>query len=141
MPFGGAGPLHATALAEQLGITRVLCPRTSGVLCALGLAAAPPRRDVARTVMLRGDQLSSARLLELRAELLQKASTALASAPARVRVRHELRYRGQSFELPVEEELEVTGAVVVSARRHCTRHLRSCTRRATAIATSRRKLS
>ncbi|HVA19056.1 MAG TPA: hydantoinase/oxoprolinase family protein [Solirubrobacteraceae bacterium] len=109
MPFGGAGPLHATALAEQLGITRVLCPRTSGVLCALGLAAAAPRRDVARTVMLRGDQLSSERLLELRAELLQQASTALACAPARVRVRHELRYRGQSFELPVEEELEVTG--------------------------------
>ncbi len=109
MPFGGAGPLHATALAEQLGITRVLCPRTSGVLCALGLAAAPPRRDVARTVMLRGDRLSSERLLELRSELLQQASTALASVPARVRVRHELRYRGQSFELPVEEELEVTG--------------------------------
>jgi N-methylhydantoinase A len=109
MPFGGAGPLHATALAEQLGITRVLCPRTSGVLCALGLAAAAPRRDVARTVMLRGDQLSSDRLLELRAELLQQATAALASVPMRVRVRHELRYRGQSFELPVEEELRLTG--------------------------------
>ena len=52
MPFGGAGPLHAAALARELGIRAVLCPRASGVLCALGLAAAAPRRDAARTVML-----------------------------------------------------------------------------------------
>ncbi|HEY4996966.1 MAG TPA: hydantoinase/oxoprolinase family protein [Solirubrobacteraceae bacterium] len=103
MPFGGAGPLHAAALAQELGITRLLCPRTSGVLCALGLAAAAPRRDVARTVMLRGDGLSSERLTELRRELLGRASKALGESPARVRVRHELRYEGQSFELSVEE--------------------------------------
>ena len=53
MPFGGAGPLHATALADAARhLERVLCPRASGVLCALGLAAAAPRRDAARTVML-----------------------------------------------------------------------------------------
>src|SRR5437764_1557606 len=57
MPFGGAGPLHAVALADQLGISRVLCPRASGVLSALGLAAAAPRRDVSRTVMLSGPSL------------------------------------------------------------------------------------
>ncbi len=51
MPFGGAGPLHAAALARSLGIRTVLCPRASGVLSAVGLAAAAPRRDVARTVM------------------------------------------------------------------------------------------
>ncbi len=109
MPFGGAGPLHAAALAQELGITRILCPRSSGVLCALGLAAAPPRRDVARTVMLRGDQLSSGHLLELRGALLDRAAAALGEAPERARVRHELRYRGQSFELVVEEELAVAG--------------------------------
>jgi len=90
-------------LDTKLGITRLLCPRTSGVLCALGLAAAAPRRDVARTVMLRGDGLSSERLTELRRELLGRASKALGESPARVRVRHELRYKGQSFELSVEE--------------------------------------
>ncbi len=52
MPFGGAGPLHAAALARALGMRRILVPRASGVLCALGLAAAAPRRDAARTVML-----------------------------------------------------------------------------------------
>ena len=58
LPFGGAGPLHAAALAEQLGISRLLCPRASGVLSALGLAAAAPRRDHARSVLLRGDSLT-----------------------------------------------------------------------------------
>jgi N-methylhydantoinase A len=43
--FGGAGPLHACALAEELGIERVLVPRASGVLSALGLAVADLRRD------------------------------------------------------------------------------------------------
>ena len=43
--FGGAGPLHACSLAEELGIERVLVPRASGVLSALGLAVADLRRD------------------------------------------------------------------------------------------------
>jgi N-methylhydantoinase A len=37
LAFGGAGPLHAAAIAEELGITAVVCPRASGVLAALGL--------------------------------------------------------------------------------------------------------
>ncbi|MGA2320614.1 MAG: hydantoinase/oxoprolinase family protein [Solirubrobacteraceae bacterium] len=105
MPFGGAGPLHAASLARELGISRVLCPRASGVLCALGLAAAAPRRDVSRTVMLRGESLSPRPLSLARDELIAEAQAALAEVPSRVRVRHELRYRGQSFELPVEEQL------------------------------------
>jgi N-methylhydantoinase A len=109
MPFGGAGPLHAAALAGELGIARVLCPRASGVLCALGLAAAAPRRDVSRTVMLAGSSFSPARLARERRAVLAEACAALATGPSRTRVRYELRYRGQSFELPVEEEIE--GAV------------------------------
>jgi N-methylhydantoinase A len=105
MPFGGAGPLHAAALARELGISHVLCPRASGVLCALGLAAAAPRRDIARTVMLRARTLTPERLHDERATLVAEASAALSAPPARVRVRHELRYHGQSFELPVEEDI------------------------------------
>jgi N-methylhydantoinase A len=110
MPFGGAGPLHAAALAQELGIDRVLCPRASGVLSALGLAAAPPRRDVARSVLLRGDQLSSEAVRRARTELLAQAEADLRVLPERVRVGYELRYRGQSFELRVEEELADAGA-------------------------------
>ena len=57
MPFGGAGPMHAAALADELGMSRLLCPRASGVLSALGLIASDRRRDTARTVMLAGDDL------------------------------------------------------------------------------------
>jgi N-methylhydantoinase A len=102
MAFGGAGPLHAAALADELGITRILCPRASGVLCALGLAAAAPRRDVSRTVMLGGESFSNQRLAREREALIAEATAALGASPSRLRVRHELRYRGQSFELPVE---------------------------------------
>ena len=104
MPFGGAGPLHAAALAERLGISRVLCPRASGVLSAVGLAAAPPRRDVARTLLIEVGERSEELLEQARSELLEQALAELGESPARVRLRHELRYRGQSFELPVQEE-------------------------------------
>ncbi|HUH80832.1 MAG TPA: hydantoinase/oxoprolinase family protein [Solirubrobacteraceae bacterium] len=105
LPFGGAGPLHATALAERLGISRLLCPRASGVLSALGLAAAAPRRDQARSVLLRGEALTHGRLQQEREALLERARAQLGSPPVRARVRHELRYAGQSFELAVDEEL------------------------------------
>ena len=60
LPFGGAGPLHAAAIAAELGIDRVLCPRSGGVLSALGLVCAERRRDTARTVMLSGPELTGA---------------------------------------------------------------------------------
>ncbi len=107
MPFGGAGPLHACAMARELGIRRVLCPRACGVLCALGLAAAAPRVDVSRTVLLRGAELNGERLRALRAELLADADAALTGERARLRVAYELRYAGQSFELAVEQSESV----------------------------------
>jgi N-methylhydantoinase A len=106
MPFGGAGPLHAAALARDLGISRVLCPSACGVLSALGLAAAAPRWDAARTVMLAGEELTPERLAAERRSLIAEASSALPGLPARVRVRHELRYAGQSFELAIDEQLD-----------------------------------
>ena len=59
LPFGGAGPLHAAAIAAELGIDRILCPRTGGVLSALGLVASERRRDTARTVLLAGAELTA----------------------------------------------------------------------------------
>jgi N-methylhydantoinase A/oxoprolinase/acetone carboxylase beta subunit len=53
--------------------------------------------------MLTGDSLTSERLCRERDALIAEAVAALSQAPSRVRVRHELRYRGQSFELSVEE--------------------------------------
>src|SRR4029077_9176090 len=47
--FGGAGPLHACALAEELGVQTVLVPAAAGVLSALGLVASDERRDAVRS--------------------------------------------------------------------------------------------
>jgi len=77
--FGGAGPLHACALAEELGIDAVLVPEAAGVLSALGLVASDERRD--RVV-------SHVRPLAEAGELPVEGEA-------------DLRYRGQSFELTV----------------------------------------
>jgi N-methylhydantoinase A len=102
MPFGGAGALHACAMAQELGIERVLCPRSAGVLSALGLAAAAPRRDAAATVMLSGRALAAERLRAEAQSLLARAAAQLDEPAQDTRVAWELRYRGQSFELAVE---------------------------------------
>ncbi len=77
--FGGAGPLHACALAEELGMTTVLIPAAAGVLSALGLVAADERRDVVQTYVT---PLADAGELPVEGEA-------------------DLRYVGQSFELTV----------------------------------------
>jgi N-methylhydantoinase A/oxoprolinase/acetone carboxylase beta subunit/N-methylhydantoinase B/oxoprolinase/acetone carboxylase alpha subunit len=115
MSFGGGGPLHAVAMAGELGMERVLCPRSSGVLCAVGLAQAPPRRDVSRSVMLSGGEFTGERVAQERDALLERARTELAGDPESHRVLYELRYQGQSFELAVEENRSVDPERLASA--------------------------
>jgi N-methylhydantoinase A len=99
MPFGGAGPMHAAALAKELGIARILCPRASGVLSALGLVAAERRRDTARTVMLSGEALTAEQVAAEIESLREAIGAGLEEAE--LEPRYELRYRGQAFELAV----------------------------------------
>jgi N-methylhydantoinase A len=84
--YGGAGPLHACALAEELGVEAVVVPAAAGVLSALGLAAGEERRD---------HVVSHVRPLGEVDELPSEGEA-------------DLRYRGQSFELavPLGSELE-----------------------------------
>jgi N-methylhydantoinase A len=77
--FGGAGPLHACDLAEELGIETVLVPETAGVLSALGLAVSDERRDRVQAYIVP----------------LDEAGELPADGEA------DLRYAGQSFELTV----------------------------------------
>jgi N-methylhydantoinase A len=99
MPFGGAGPMHAAALAEELGMDRILCPRASGVLSALGLIASERRRDTARTVLLSGDELTAERVAAEVSALRDSIGAGLDEA--RAEATYELRYRGQAFELAI----------------------------------------
>lgn len=77
--FGGAGPLHACALAEELGIDAVLVPAAAGVLSAFGLVASEERRD---------------RVVSYLCPLAAAGELPVAGSA-------DLRYRGQSFELSV----------------------------------------
>jgi N-methylhydantoinase A len=99
LPFGGAGPMHAAAIAAELGIERILCPRAGGVLSALGLCASERRRDTTRTVMLSGADLSSERVAAEVDELTARLAGELTGSE--IEVAYEMRYAGQAFELPV----------------------------------------
>ena len=101
LPFGGAGPLHATQMADELGIDKIVCPRASGVLAALGLVVSPRRRDVQRTLLLAGDELSAEAIEDSVSELGERAREALSAPDAHLAVTYELRYQGQAFELPI----------------------------------------
>ena len=83
--FGGAGPLHACELADELGIRTVLVPEVAGVLSALGLVASDERRDHVRSYVMP----------------LHKAGELPRAGEA------DLRYVGQSFELtvPLQDDL------------------------------------
>ena len=102
--FGGAGGMHACALAEELGITRVLLPGVAGVLSALGLAIADLRRDYLRPFLARLDrtdpQALDAAWKELEAQAGADAGDAAGSALQLTR-QADLRYHRQSFELTV----------------------------------------
>ncbi len=108
LAFGGAGPLHAAAIADELEISEILCPRASGVLAALGLAVSPRRRDVQRTVLLTGDSLSAAAVSQIVSELAGRARAALGDPEGRIDVVYQLRYRGQAFELAIAAGPEPT---------------------------------
>jgi N-methylhydantoinase A len=102
--FGGAGPLHAVAIAEELGIERVVAPRASGVLAALGLVVAPQRRDAQRSVLRSGSELTAEAIAADVADLGATAVAALgrrAGVDIAISATYELRYRGQAFELAI----------------------------------------
>lgn len=101
LAFGGAGPLHATAIADELGIGRVLVPLWSGVLSAVGLVGSERRRDLVESVLLSGEALRRDAIAEIVERLAQRGRSDLADDGAEVRPAYDLRYAGQAFELTV----------------------------------------
>jgi N-methylhydantoinase A len=104
--FGGAGPLHAAAIAEELGMSKVVAPIASGVLSALGLVVSERRRDLVESVLLSGDELERERVAEVVARLGERGRDELSEPEAELRATYDLRYAGQAFELSVDGELE-----------------------------------
>jgi N-methylhydantoinase A len=124
--FGGAGPMHAIPVAEELGITRILVPRHPGNFSALGLLASDVRLDAVRTRIQRlGEETVPdirATLAAMRAEgALRLAADGFGPEATRFEAALDLRYAGQAFELIVPVDPDgLTAARVVADfhRRH-----------------------
>ena len=102
--FGGAGPLHACALARALGVPRVIVPRGAGVASAIGLLEAEQSLTVSRTRTIALDATGAAGALSgLFAELETRVRGLFGGTahPVTWRRHAHLRYAGQGFELRV----------------------------------------
>src|SRR6202034_204048 len=102
--FGGAGGLHASALAEALGIPQVIVPALPGALSALGILASDVVKDYSRTVLWRrAEKLPQVRLAQVFAALEKQAAKDFQQEAWQGRVHShpsiDLRYRGQGYEL------------------------------------------
>ena len=107
--FGGAGPVHAAALAEELDIPRIIVPPIPGGFSALGLVMTDVRRDYARTLYRQLEDLAASDIEAVWSELQAQGEEMLRStqiSPDRWRFRRsaDLRYSRQAYELNVTAE-------------------------------------
>jgi N-methylhydantoinase A len=104
--FGGAGPVHAVALADELQIPEVIVPPAPGAFSALGLVASDLRRDYSRTLYADlagvdpGRVADAIRVMEARAAAMLDAARVPAERRALIR-QADVRYRRQAYELTV----------------------------------------
>lgn len=106
LPFGGAGPLHATDVAKSLGIRRCLVPFAPGILCAQGLIVSDLRETFVRTAVTPLDETRMnevlARIGELKAQADAWFDTERVGQTDRgIDVVLDARYVGQNFELAI----------------------------------------
>ena len=104
--LGGAGPMHACAIADELGIPRVLVPRHPGVTAALGLLLSDVRHDLRLSWIRPTAELDPAELDDALSAIEDDARGRLAAAghldgSADVAFELDMRYRGQAYNLTV----------------------------------------
>lgn len=109
--FGGAGPLHANALARLMGSWPVIIPPSPGVLCAYGDATTRLRNESSRTFVRRFSETTNQEVGAILGELAALASAALdAEGVARedqtVQFQVDVRYHGQGLDIPVDVKID-----------------------------------
>jgi N-methylhydantoinase A len=124
LPFGGAGPLMACLLADELGMNRIVVPRLAGNFSAWGLLGADMVQSAARTRVL---QLTDDNLV-IATEILVELFSTMAARGDQQRHRPEksarldLRYRGQehwlSIEVPFEDGRVAADAAIILGQFH-----------------------
>lgn len=125
--FGGGGPLHACAVAEEVGIRKILIPPYPGLFSAYGLLAADVRTVAVRSLVRSATNAAFARAQALFDELAREVDASLAAqavAPeARSFVRElGLRYAGQSNDLSITDVSSLAAAVDAFHRKHRERY-------------------
>ncbi|MEV1174971.1 hydantoinase/oxoprolinase family protein [Nonomuraea sp. NPDC049784] len=142
--YGGAGPLHAAAVADELGITSVLVPPHAGLMSAYGLLSSDFQRRFAVTRVADLAELAPEELDEVFAELLAEARAEIATQgvdPGGVVAEFELdlRYRGQGFELtvPVPQGVSPEEAAGLFHEAHALRYGHSTPAKAVQVVTYR----
>ncbi|KAA3662058.1 MAG: hydantoinase/oxoprolinase family protein [Chloroflexi bacterium] len=126
IPFGGAGPLHACELAQNMQIPRVFIPPVPGVLSAMGMLVAAPTKDYSQTVMQKvgGWTTSLAEWIrEQYAPLLQRAVAEMSAeghAANTIDLRYSLdmRYVGQAHELTIPYTAQLNDDAALSEAFH-----------------------
>jgi N-methylhydantoinase A len=114
LPFGGAGPLHASEVARALRISRFLLPEAPGILCAQGLIASDLKHDIVRSTRVRLESRNLATIRKIIASLRKEADAwfeheSVKQADRKVRLSFDMRYVGQNFELLVPAGSAVAG--------------------------------
>lgn len=104
LSFGGAGGLHATDVAAELGISEVVFPRDPGTLSAYGILFADLAQDLASSRLLRAEPAQLPAVAEAVAALRAEADARLshdgvAATDRRIEIAADMRYLGQAFEL------------------------------------------
>ena len=135
LPFGGAGAVHAAAVAEELGMRRILVPPRPGAFSALGLLCTDVVHDYIRSELRPLAEITADHAEDIFRQLERKAGDELAAegmsaADARFARELDLRYTGQGYELrtPLEGLFadRLTAVALAAARdRFDERHARS----------------
>ena len=116
---GGAGPLHALAIARELHIPTVIIPRFPAHFSALGMLMADERHDFTRTYYSDFQDADFQRLLKIHAEMVEESKRLLTPGiGVAYQLLLDLRYVGQEFTLPVPvtvEQLKAGNPVPVRA--------------------------
>ena len=113
--YGGAGPLHASAIAREIGIRRVLIPFSPGHFSAFGMLFSDLRYDYVRSCFRRLDEASFEELEAMYGEMEKEGRGAIADSavkPSEVRLSYaaDMRYVGQEHAVTVDLPLEVIRA-------------------------------
>ena len=104
--FGGAGPLHGTAVAKQLNMSREIIPPNPGILCALGLLNTDMRADYTKTYLTSLEEADLIKVNSIINDLLSQAINWLDSEDVQedkrsIQILADLRYAGQNYELTI----------------------------------------